>query len=261
MKSYIVQKYMDKPLLINKRKFDIRWFVLVTAINGNLWAYWYRDGYIRTSWKEFSLKNVTNKFIHLTNDAIQKKSESYGKFEPGNKMSFAEFQKHFDQNFPDLGIDMENKIVPQMKKIATDSIKATYRQLDKSGRHHTFEVFGYDFMVEETQTVKLIEVNTNPWLELSSNYLSRIIPAMVDNWIKIAVDPVFPAPMSKNMRKSQIPDYTENRFELIFNKLKDSAGMIHINQAEVIIEEDEDEDREPDDDDENEEDNDDSDME
>jgi hypothetical protein len=67
--------------------------------------------------------------------------------------------------------------------------------------------------------------------------------------------------MSKNMRKSQIPDYTENRFELIFNKLKDSAGMIHINQDEVIIEEDEDEDREPDDDDENEEDNDDSDME
>jgi tubulin polyglutamylase TTLL1 len=96
-------------------------------------------------------------------------------------MSYPEFQKHFDQSFPDLGIDMENKIVPQMKKIAADSIKATYRQLDKFGRHHTFEVFGYDFMVEETQAVKLIEVNTNPCLELSSNYLSRIIPAMIDN--------------------------------------------------------------------------------
>ena len=183
-------------------------------------AYWYRDGYIRTSCKEFSLKNVTNKFIHLTNDAIQKKSDSYGKFEPGNKMSYPEFQKHFDQNFPDLGIDMENKIVPQMKKIATDSIKATYRRLDKHGRHHTFEVFGYDFMVEESQAVKLIEVNTNPCLELSSNYLSRIIPAMIDNCIKRAVDPVFPAPLSKNMRKSQTPDYSDNRFELIFNKLE-----------------------------------------
>jgi tubulin--tyrosine ligase len=29
--------------------------------------------------------------IHLTNDAIQKYSENYGKFEPGNKLSFDEF--------------------------------------------------------------------------------------------------------------------------------------------------------------------------
>jgi len=242
---------MDKPLLINKRKFDIRCFVLVTAINGNLWAYWYKDGYIRTSCKEFTLKNVTNKFIHLTNDAIQKKSENYGKFEPGNKLSYNEFQKHFDQNASDLGIDMENNIIPQMKKIAWDSIKATYRQLDKSGRHHTFEVFGYDFMVDDSQLVKLIEVNTNPCLELSSNYLSRIIPAMIDDWIKIAVDPIFPAPESKNMRKSQVPDYGDSGFELMFNKLKDSASIININQSEVIIEEDEDDDREDGDGDDN----------
>jgi D-alanine-D-alanine ligase-like ATP-grasp enzyme len=68
-----------------------------------------------------------------------------------------------------------------MRKIAADTIKATYRHLDKNCRHHTFEVFGYDFMVDDTQTVKLIEVNTNPCLELSSNYLSRIIPAMIDS--------------------------------------------------------------------------------
>jgi D-alanine-D-alanine ligase-like ATP-grasp enzyme len=168
-------------LLISKRKFDIRCFVLVTAINGNLCAYWYKDGYIRTSVKEFTVKNVTNKFIHLTNDAIQKKSELYGKFEQGNKLNYVEFQRHFDQNFPEMEIHMENKIVPQMRKIAADTIKATYRHLDKNCRHHTFEVFGYDFMVDDTQTVKLIEVNTNPCLELSSNYLSRIIPAMIDS--------------------------------------------------------------------------------
>lgn len=208
-------------------------------MQGNLCAYWYKDGYIRTSCKEFSLKNVANKFIHLTNDAIQKKSESYGKFEPGNKMSYQEFQKHFDQNHPDMGINMESKIVPQMKKIASDSIKATYRQLDKYKKLHTFEVFGYDFMVDDTQIVKLIEVNTNPCLELSSNYLSRLIPAMVDNCIKIAVDPVFPAPEVKNMRKSQIPDYSENRFELIFNQRKDAALIEHLVQTEVIVEEDE----------------------
>ncbi len=49
-------------------------------------GYWYQEGYIRTSSKEFSTKNITNKFIHLTNDAVQKKSEDYGRFENGNKV-------------------------------------------------------------------------------------------------------------------------------------------------------------------------------
>lgn len=39
--------------------------------------------------------------IHLTNDAIQKKSEDYGKYENGNKISFSDFQRYLDISFPD----------------------------------------------------------------------------------------------------------------------------------------------------------------
>jgi hypothetical protein len=63
-------------------------------------AYWYEEGYIRTSSKEFTLKNLKNRFIHLTNDAVQKKSEDYGKYENGNKISFADFQKYLDNSYP-----------------------------------------------------------------------------------------------------------------------------------------------------------------
>jgi len=49
-------------------------------------GYWYNEGYLRTSSKDFNLKNVTNRLIHLTNDAVQKKSDDYGKFESGNKV-------------------------------------------------------------------------------------------------------------------------------------------------------------------------------
>ena len=57
-------------------------------------AYWYEEGYIRTSSKQFNIKNLKNRFIHLTNDAVQKKSEDYGKYENGNKVSFTDFQKY-----------------------------------------------------------------------------------------------------------------------------------------------------------------------
>ena len=86
-RSYIIQKYIERPLLFKGRKFDIRCYALLQTVNGNLQGYYYNEGYIRTSCKEFTLKNVTNRMIHLTNDAVQKRSDDYGKFESGNKVS------------------------------------------------------------------------------------------------------------------------------------------------------------------------------
>jgi tubulin--tyrosine ligase len=87
---------MDRPLLYNKRKFDIRCYLLFTTINGYQRAFWYQEGYIRTSSFEFSVKNLSNKMVHLTNDAVQKRGEGYGKFEKGNKVSYEEFSKFLE---------------------------------------------------------------------------------------------------------------------------------------------------------------------
>lgn len=102
------QLYIDRPFLFNKRKFDIRHYYLLTSQNGIQKGYWFEEGYIRTSSSVFSLKNLGNKMVHLTNDAIQKRSEEYGKFEGGNKViilfqyifqiSYKELQKYFQSN-------------------------------------------------------------------------------------------------------------------------------------------------------------------
>ena len=66
--------------MYNGRKFDLRCFFLVTVIGDKLRAYWYKDGYVRTASKPYSKGNLDNKFIHLTNDAVQRKCEDYGKY-------------------------------------------------------------------------------------------------------------------------------------------------------------------------------------
>jgi hypothetical protein len=137
-RSYIIQKYIEKPLLYKNRKFDIRCYTLMTTVNGNLQGYWYNEGYLRTSSKDFNLKNVTNRLIHLTNDAVQKKSDDYGKFESGNKLSYPEFQKYLDSI--DVKCNIIKEIVPQLKKMAQDTIKACSRKVDPHRRHNTFEV-------------------------------------------------------------------------------------------------------------------------
>ena len=80
MRTFILQKYIERPFLYKSRKFDIRHYALVTCFNGVYRAYWYQEGYIRTSSSIFNLKNMKDTVVHLTNDAVQKRSNEYGKF-------------------------------------------------------------------------------------------------------------------------------------------------------------------------------------
>ena len=81
--TFIIQKYIEKPLLIHRRKFDIRVWVF-WAHDQEIW--FFREGYLRTSGSEFGIdpRNIDDAFVHLTNNAVQKNSTSYGQFEDGN---------------------------------------------------------------------------------------------------------------------------------------------------------------------------------
>jgi len=49
LKTFIIQSYIDKPFLYQRRKFDIRHYMMITSINGKVKGYWYELGYIRTT--------------------------------------------------------------------------------------------------------------------------------------------------------------------------------------------------------------------
>lgn len=46
----------------------------------------FKEGYIRTSCEEYSTsqESISKAYVHLTNNAVQKYSDKYGKFEDGN---------------------------------------------------------------------------------------------------------------------------------------------------------------------------------
>jgi hypothetical protein len=49
LRTFIIQQYIERPLLYWRRKFDLRHYMLLTCVNGCIKAYWYEEGYIRTS--------------------------------------------------------------------------------------------------------------------------------------------------------------------------------------------------------------------
>lgn len=72
-------------------------------------------------------------------------------------------------------------------------------RLNPQDRKHCMEIFGYDFLIDESLNVWLIEINTNPCIEESSTLLKELIPRMLgtspiysDDAFKLTIDVLFP---------------------------------------------------------------------
>jgi len=144
-------------------------------------GYFYEEGYLRTSSKDFNLDKVENRLIHLTNDAVQKNSSDYGKYESANKISYLDFEKHL---LKEKNVSFLEKIVPRIKELITDVFEAAGRAIylpsmrsdgvsrsESSQNYNAFELMGFDFMLDDNLNLVLIEVNTNPCLELPCTLL------------------------------------------------------------------------------------------
>ena len=88
-----------------------------------------------------------------------------------------------------------------MHEMILKSFHAVRKTIDPNRRRFCFELFGYDFILDEDFNTWLIEVNTNPCLEESSGLLSMLLPRMVEDMLKLTVDIVFPKGSVKKGKK------------------------------------------------------------
>lgn len=141
-------------------------------------------------------EQLDNPFVHLTNNAIQRQDKSsYGTFEEANQLSFEKASQILSEegitcDFYDL---CEQKMMPTIRL----SLMSVRHTLNKRQRRHCFEIFGYDFIIDEQLKPWLIEVNTNPCLEESSKLLRMLLPRMIDDAFKLTLDQAFPAPFEE----------------------------------------------------------------
>ena len=193
----IIQKYLDNPLLYQKRKFDIRCFVL---IDSNLNAYFCKEGHLKGC-SEFYDLNKTNKFIHITNYSFQKNSSNFEKFEIGNEISYNDFKNFLKKE----GIPLQkfDDMINQMKFLIKLSFKAVSNKLTKINPVLCFEIFGYDFIIDNDFKPWILEINDNPGLCISSPVIEKLIPRMLDDAFRLTIDKVFNTKYSTDCFDSQ----------------------------------------------------------
>lgn len=181
---------------------------MITSTEGVLRGYFYQEGYVRTTSYTYSL-NSSNAGVHLTNDAVQKYLPQYSKYEKANKLSYQQLNEYMLKINPARGF--YEVIFPQLKKIGTEIIEAAFPFVDPERRANNFEVFGIDVMIDEDYKCWLIEVNTNPCIEVNCPVLAAVIPTMLDNALTIGVDSLVTPPLGKS--KAAFANYLfENKF-------------------------------------------------
>ena len=75
--TYVVSRYIENPLLIGGKKFDLRIYVLITSFRPL--RMYLGDGFARFCNVKYSydVGEIDNPFMHLTNVSIQKHNEEY----------------------------------------------------------------------------------------------------------------------------------------------------------------------------------------
>ncbi|KAK9293902.1 hypothetical protein QLX08_011309 [Tetragonisca angustula] len=183
---YVIQKYIERPLLIHSTKFDIRqWFIITCAQPLTLWIY--KESYLRFCSQKFSLTDF-HESIHLCNHAIQCKYTNCGDRNPAlpsdnmwDATTFKEFLKSqgHDKVWDDI-------IYPGMKQGLVGSLLASQEAMDR--RKNSFELYGADFMVMDDFSVWLIEINSHPDMSYSSKVTTRLCRQVLEDTIKVVID-------------------------------------------------------------------------
>ncbi|KAL4467012.1 hypothetical protein ABPG74_010609 [Tetrahymena malaccensis] len=208
----IVQKYIENPVLIQQRKFDIRIWVLVT--DWNPLAIWYFDEcYIRFSADSYSTKNLSNKFQHLTNNAISKKKAQQGQDEitlQGNMYTQEQLENFFIET---EGFNVfQQKIKPQIINIIKWSILSCSDTVES--RKNSMELFGYDIMIDTNFNPWLLEVNTSPSLEYSTEITKKLVKQVLEDVAKVVVD--YGMAQKSGVKKSELQKISTGKFIKVY---------------------------------------------
>ena len=165
----VVQKYLSDIFLINKRKINLRIYILIKCINGNISAYMHTQGKCIYTNKDYDPKkldfesNITSYNLDLDIYKI-------------NPLTLEDLKKYFQENNFDYN-QFFNKIIEIMKLTIQASSKQLC-QLKSLSDNVMFQLFGVDIIFDNNLNPYLLEFNKGPDMS-PKNDIDRIIKTKV----------------------------------------------------------------------------------
>ncbi|XP_046603235.1 tubulin glycylase 3A-like [Neodiprion virginianus] len=186
---FVVQKYIEKPFLVECTKFDVRqWYLVTKSYPLTIWIY--KESFLRFSSRPFSFANY-HEAVHICNTAVQCKYS-----EQKNSVRAKDWDcKKINEYLKKAGYSGEpwyDEVYPKIREAIIATMLAAQKHMDK--RRCSFELYGADFMIMNDLSVWLIEINTNPRMHPPSTRVTeRLYPDVMESLVKVVLDrPVNP---------------------------------------------------------------------
>eukprot|EP00667_Euglena_gracilis_P009969 EG_transcript_10139 len=181
--EWVVQKYIERPFLLEGRKFDIRTWAVVDP-NYDVWLW--KEGVLRTASELYDPTDLDNDLSHLTNHCVQETGPNFSRYELGNEMWYHQFQAYLDRHHP--GYNFRERVIPRIKAIIRECFLAIKPLVVHSFRSEThdllcYQVFGFDFMMDDSFETWLIEINGQPAVA------EALLPAFTHDCIQLLIRP------------------------------------------------------------------------
>ena len=179
--DYVCQRYINDPMLVCGRKFDLRIYALCLSYVP-LKVYLYRDGFARFSNTRFSMNkdDLSNNYIHLTNHSIQKQDASYNSKVTDLKWPIGSLRRHMSATY---GPDVANKVFDDLQQLIINSLLSVQKVIIND--RHCFELYGYDIMFSEDLKPWLIEVNASPSMSADTDSDRKLKMGLLDDMLSV----------------------------------------------------------------------------
>jgi hypothetical protein len=142
--EWVMQEYIDKPLLYNGKKFHFRVYALIIRDSDMFNTYLYPKGYMYVADNKYDITKLNNPDIHITSSCNNQ-----------------EFPNKFDIKYGNGTFG--RYIMPQMKNIVRETTLVTYNNLicpnEKVKNNKCYKMIAFDIIADNTQKLYLMEVN------------------------------------------------------------------------------------------------------
>ncbi|XP_045912561.1 protein polyglycylase TTLL10 isoform X2 [Micropterus dolomieu] len=208
----IVQYYIQRPLLLKGKKFDVRSYLLIACTAP--YMVFFRHGYVRLTCDLYD-PSSSNLSAHLTNQYMQKKNPLYSQLKEDTVWSMESFNTYVNDRFwVAKGLPRDwvlGAFAKRMQQIMTQCFLAVKSKLDC--RLGFFDLIGCDFMVDEDFKVWLLEMNCNPALHTNCEVLKEVIPSTVMETLDLTLE-IF---NKCRLRQRILPLASQREFVLLYN--------------------------------------------